>query len=58
MMTHIRNLKAAITEMIGQWAPAAWLFAGILAHFGLWGYLWHQRRTEEFPPDDPRVTGA
>jgi hypothetical protein len=23
MMTHIRNLKAAITEMIGQWAPAA-----------------------------------
>ena len=30
----------------GRWLPAAVLGAGILAHFGLWAYLWRVKREE------------
>ncbi len=34
----------------GAWVPAAVMSAGILAHFGLWAWLWSQRRADA---DDP-----
>ncbi|GGI05583.1 hypothetical protein [Egicoccus halophilus] len=39
-------VAALLLAFDGQWVPAAVLFAGILAHFGLWGYLRAQRRRD------------
>jgi CHASE2 domain-containing sensor protein len=39
-------IAAVILGFDGQWIPAAVLFVGIAAHFGLWGYLHAQKRRE------------
>jgi CHASE2 domain-containing sensor protein len=39
-------IAAVILAFDGQWIPAAVLFVGILAHFGLWGYLRAQKRRD------------
>jgi CHASE2 domain-containing sensor protein len=39
-------VAAVLLAVRGQWFPAAVMGAGILAHFGLWGYLWKQRRDD------------
>jgi CHASE2 domain-containing sensor protein len=40
-------VAAVILSFDGQWVPAAVMFVGIAAHFGLWGYLRAQRRRDE-----------
>ncbi|MFA9432647.1 hypothetical protein [Egicoccus sp. AB-alg2] len=39
-------VAAVLLAVDGQWVPAAVLFVGILAHFGLWGYLRAQKRRD------------
>jgi CHASE2 domain-containing sensor protein len=39
-------IAAVILSFDGQWIPAAVMFVGIAAHFGLWGYLRAQKRRE------------
>jgi hypothetical protein len=39
-------IAAVILSFDGQWIPAAVLFVGIAAHFGLWGYLRAQKRRD------------
>jgi CHASE2 domain-containing sensor protein len=39
-------VAAILLAIDGSWLPAALLGAGILAHFGLWAYLWRQKREE------------
>ncbi|MEX1165155.1 MAG: hypothetical protein WEB03_16410 [Nitriliruptor sp.] len=37
-------IAAVILAFDGQWVPAVVLGVGILAHFGLWGYLRAEKR--------------
>jgi CHASE2 domain-containing sensor protein len=39
-------IAAVILAFDGRWVPAAVLFVGILAHFGLWGYLRAEKRRD------------
>jgi hypothetical protein len=39
-------IAAVILGFDGQWVPAAVMFAGIAAHFGLWWYLRVQKRQD------------
>jgi CHASE2 domain-containing sensor protein len=39
-------VAAVILSFDGQWVPAAVMFLGIAAHFGLWGYLRAQKRRD------------
>lgn len=39
-------VAAVLLAFRGQWVPAAVLFAGIVAHLALFGYLHAQRRRE------------
>jgi hypothetical protein len=39
-------IAAVILSFDGQWAPAAVMFVGIAAHFGLWVWLRAQKRRE------------
>jgi CHASE2 domain-containing sensor protein len=39
-------IAAVILSFDGQWVPAAVMFVGIAAHFGLWGWLRAQKRRE------------
>ncbi|MFA9446366.1 hypothetical protein [Egicoccus sp. AB-alg6-2] len=39
-------VAALLLAFSGQWIPAAVLFAGIAAHFGLWAWLRAQKRRE------------
>ena len=39
-------VAAVMLAVDGRWLPAAVLGVGILAHFGLWGYLRRERRAE------------
>jgi CHASE2 domain-containing sensor protein len=40
-------VAAVILSFDGQWVPAAVMFLGIAAHFGLWGYLRAQKRRDD-----------
>jgi hypothetical protein len=42
----VASIAAVILSFDGQWIPAAVLFVGIAAHFGLWGYLRAQKRRD------------
>ena len=44
-------VAAVLLVSQGLWVPAAVMFAGIAAHFGLWVWLRAQRRREA-PPGD------
>ncbi len=37
-------VAAILLTFQGQWFPAAVMFAGIAAHFGLWAYLRREKR--------------
>jgi uncharacterized membrane protein len=39
-------VAAVILSFDGQWVPAAVMFLGIAAHFGLWWYLRAQKRRD------------
>jgi len=39
-------VAAILLVFDGQWVPAAVLFVGIAAHFGLWGWLRAQKRRD------------
>jgi hypothetical protein len=51
VLVGVSFIAAMLLTFDGQWVPAAVLGAGILAHFGLWGYLRaEKRRAREADP--------
>lgn len=47
ILVAVAFVAAVLLAARGEWFPAAVMGAGILAHFGLWGYLWKQRRDRD-----------
>jgi CHASE2 domain-containing sensor protein len=47
ILVAVAFVAALLLAARGEWFPAAVMAAGILAHFGLWGYLWKQRRDRD-----------
>lgn len=47
ILVAVAFVAAILLGARGEWLPAVVMFAGILAHFGLWGYLWRQKRQQQ-----------